>query len=203
MMQEKITFYGARHGEIKMNAAGIIQGHRNEPLSATGLEQAHDLGRQLRARKEELGINLIYSSDLLRAYITADIASSYLGVPVVQDPRLRERNYGEFEGKTFGEVTGEFGVLDLESANPMGGETLAEFEARIHAAMSDILSANPDSKMLFVTHGGVLRAKLKRFKNDKFPQGVGHDIKNAEFFEFCIDSSLLDLGNESVDRRNH
>ncbi len=77
------------------------------------------------AQKEELGINLVYSSDLLRAYITADIASSYLGVLVVQDPRLRERNYGEFEGKSFREVTGEFGVLDLESANPAGGETLA------------------------------------------------------------------------------
>ncbi len=203
MPKEGMIFYGARHGETKMNAAGIIQGHMNEPLSANGLGQAHDLGRELRSRKSELGIDVIYSSDLVRAYITADVVSYYLGVPVIQDPRLRERSYGEFEGKSFGEVAGEFGVSDLDSSNPRGGEALSEFEARIQTAMLDILSNNPDSTMLFVTHGGVLRAKLKHFKNDEYPDGIGHEIKNAALLEFYVDPSLLNLGDKSVNRGNN
>ena len=85
-----------RHGETEENQAGILQGHLPGKLSVLGIEQARKVALRLKDEK----IDLIFSSDLARASDTAkEIAKFHPNVPVKFVKDLRERNYGEFQGK--------------------------------------------------------------------------------------------------------
>lgn len=85
-----------RHGETLANARRVIQGHtHNVSLSSRGRGQIEKLAQRLKAQP----ISAVYSSDLRRACESAEIVAKELSLPVYFDRRLRERCYGEFEGK--------------------------------------------------------------------------------------------------------
>ena len=86
----------ARHGETDWNFEGRLQGHTDRPLNAYGREQAEALAGRL-ARED---VAAIYASDLARARETAEIVGERLGLPVVLDPDLREKDWGTWEGLT-------------------------------------------------------------------------------------------------------
>ena len=93
----------ARHGQSEWNAAGRWQGQADPPLSDLGRAQARAAGRQAGS------FDAIFASDLERALHTATIISEALGVsPVVVDPRLKERDAGEFSGLTRDEIEERF-----------------------------------------------------------------------------------------------
>lgn len=156
-----------RHGETDWNVEGRIQGHLDIPLNARGREQAQALADEL----EGSGIGLVITSDLARARDTAGVIARRLGVPVVTSPALRERNLGELQGKTAADLGGTDHVGGAEhdrsfvsrtvndpEARPAGGETLAQFRARIRAAIEDIIADPPAPGIAVVTHGGPIRA---------------------------------------------
>ena len=82
------------HSTTEDNEAGIATGWLPGKLSATGREQARELGA--RRRDDELAV--VFVPDLQRAVETAEIAFAGSGLPVVRDARLRECNYGELNG---------------------------------------------------------------------------------------------------------
>ena len=90
------TLLLVRHGETDWNAEGRLQGHTDRPLNDYGRTQARRLAEQLHGD----GIAAIYASDLVRARETAEILSERLGLPVLLDADLRERNWGSWEGLT-------------------------------------------------------------------------------------------------------
>ena len=92
-----------RHGETLWNVDSRIQGHLDIGLNDTGRWQAERLGLAL---KDE-PIAAIYASDLSRAHDTALAVSRHTDVPVRPEPGLRERSFGEFEGRTFAEIETE------------------------------------------------------------------------------------------------
>ena len=98
----------ARHGQSEWNAVGRWQGQADPPLSELGRAQARGAANQAGA------FDAIFASDLERALHTATIISTTLGVgPVIVDPRLKERNAGEFSGLTRAEIDTQFpGMLD-------------------------------------------------------------------------------------------
>src|SRR5215217_8566820 len=85
-----------RHGETEWNALGLLQGHRDSPLSAEGLRQADALA----ARLATVSFSALYSSDLGRALQTAGRIAARTGHQVHADARLRERGLGVLEGLT-------------------------------------------------------------------------------------------------------
>src|SRR5262245_34226909 len=97
----KVTrFLLVRHGETDWNATGRIQGHSDTPLNAVGREQA----RRVALRLAREPVRAVYSSDLARAFETATIIGQPLGLTVVTSARLRERQYGAWEGLTAAEI---------------------------------------------------------------------------------------------------
>ena len=84
-----------RHGETAENLQGILQGHLDTVLNANGIAQAEAAARRL---KREAPFQALYSSDLKRAAMTAEIIAGYLRLPVNLNPRLREWHLGEYEG---------------------------------------------------------------------------------------------------------
>ena len=138
------TLLLVRHGETDWNAEGRLQGHTDRPLSDFGRRQARQLADEL--ADEEL--EAIYSSDLVRARETAEIAGERLGLPVVLDPDLREKDWGNWEGLT---------AVERDRVEFVGESTEAHQE-RILCALRRIAERHPgDGSVLVVTHGGSMR----------------------------------------------
>ena len=93
-----------RHGETDWNASGRIQGHSDTPLNAAGRQQAQRAAQRLAPEP----VRALYSSDLARAFETATIIGEPLGLTVVTSPRLRERQYGAWEGLTSAEIQARY-----------------------------------------------------------------------------------------------
>jgi len=123
-----------RHGETEWNRAGRIQGyHADSVLTATGREQV----RALAARLAREGIDALYSSDAGRTRETAAPIGAAMGLPVVYETALRERNYGVFEGHSFAGVESafpeEFERFRTRDPHyvPPEGESAAQFRDRV------------------------------------------------------------------------
>jgi 2,3-bisphosphoglycerate-dependent phosphoglycerate mutase len=137
------TLLLVRHGETDWNADGRLQGHTDRPLSDYGRRQAAQLADALEGER----FDAIYASDLARARETAEIVAERLRLPVVLDPDLREKDWGNWEGLT---STERLGV-------ELVGETTAQHQERMLAALERIAALHPQGRVLVVTHGGSMR----------------------------------------------
>src|SRR6476469_9860646 len=137
------TLLLVRHGETDWNAKGRLQGHTDRPLSDYGRRQAQQLAGEL----EDEELEAIYASDLARARETAEIVGARLGLPVVLDPDLREKDWGNWEGLT---STERLGV-------ELVGESTEQHQIRMLAALGRIAAKHPYGRVLVVTHGGSMR----------------------------------------------
>ena len=152
----------ARHGLTDWNTTGRFQGQSDIPLNTTGLRQAAALGKRLATTE----INIVYSSDLLRAWGTAQAIMHYHSCPLTPEPRLREVNFGDWEGLTYNEIqerspqvlsTWQADVLNTAAPN---GETLNQLAERVQAVLDTITADHPVGNVLLVAHGGSLQALL-------------------------------------------
>ena len=138
------TLLLARHGETDWNAEGRLQGHTDRPLSDYGRRQARELAGEL----EDEELEAIYSSDLARARETAEIVGERLGLPVVLDPDLREKDWGTWEGLS---------AVERDRVE-FAGESTAAHQERILRALRRISELHPGTgRVLVVTHGGSMR----------------------------------------------
>ena len=148
-----------RHGETQWNREGRIQGyHADSPLTENGREQARRLAERLKGE----GLLALHSSDAGRARQTAAPIAAAVELQIVYDAALRERDYGVFEGRTYGEVEREhpdayakFRSRDPAYAPP-GGESGAQFRDRIMATLERVAVSAEGGCAAVVTHGGVL-----------------------------------------------
>lgn len=147
-----------RHGETLWNTERRVQGQRDSPLTARGRWQAQRLGERL----QSVSFTTLYSSDLPRAYLTAQCIAKATGHTIVDDQRLRERHFGVFEGLTGTEMEQRdpAGYARFISADPNyavpGGESQAAFMSRARTALEDIAARHDGGTVAIVTHGGVL-----------------------------------------------
>jgi broad specificity phosphatase PhoE len=137
------TLLLVRHGETDWNAAGRLQGHTDRPLNDYGRRQARELADRLAGD----GIQAMYASDLSRARETAEILAARLGLDVVTDPDLREKDWGSWEGLT----------SDERARVEFAGESTEAHRERVLRAVHRIVEAHPGERVAVVTHGGSLR----------------------------------------------
>ena len=166
-----------RHGETEWNAERRLQGHRDIDLNATGRRQAAEAAPSIAALTPEV----VLSSDLSRAQVTATTVAERLGLPVTTDQRLRETGLGLWEGLTWQDAaTGwpdEWAAWRSTSAHtrPPGGESRWEVAARA-AAVVDDLDASGHLRALLVAHGGTiagLTGRLLALPDDHWSTLVG------------------------------
>jgi probable phosphoglycerate mutase len=135
-----------------------IQGHLDIPLNDTGRKQA---GRMALALADE-PITAIYASDLTRAWETAQYLARVHDIEVTREEGLRERGFGDFEGKTFAEIEAllpdqsmRWRKRDPEFA-PAGGESLIDLRSRVVATAERLAAEHPGELIAMVGHGGVM-----------------------------------------------
>jgi len=132
----------------------------DRPLNEAGRAQARMVSRRLAA----FGATALCSSDLLRAYETAQIIGQTTGLRVLQKPELREINFGVWQGLSSLQIRErDPEVYAARRANPYdvapaGAETWRHFYARAVQAVNEILAVIEAERLIVVTHGGVCTA---------------------------------------------
>lgn len=157
-MTEPTRIIAIRHGETSWNVDTRIQGRLDIPLSANGRWQAERLASALQGE----ALAAIYASDLTRAWETAQYVGRAKAMAVTKEIGLRERGFGDFEGKTFAEIE----VLLPEQSlrwrkrdpefSPAGGESLTQLRHRVMAAVQRLAAQHPGELIALVGHGGVM-----------------------------------------------
>lgn len=160
MNNRTLKIYLARHGQNVDNVNGILNGHRDEPLTELGEEQARITLSHI--KESEILFDRIYSSPLIRAYRTAEIISDGLNLnkpEVLKD--LVERDFGVMTGKQTS------GIEELCSPriiktntityflDPEGAETFPDLINRANNLLNFIKQKHTSDSILLVTHGDI------------------------------------------------
>lgn len=152
-----------RHGETVWNRQGRWQGHLDSDLTELGQRQAAAIGERLAVVR----FDALYSSDLGRAYRTAERVVARTGHRIIPDDRLRERALGIFEGLTVAEIEEQhpdhFTQFLARAADYVipKGESLRDRHDRAVSCLKDISRRHPGGRIVVVTHGGVLDSAFR------------------------------------------
>jgi len=152
-----MTIYFIRHGETTWNRDKICQGHKDSPLTPLGEQTAYDLGELLRDK----GIEVIYSSDLGRCVQTAEIVNRFIKKEIIKISELRERDFGDLNGKTNEEVGKILDLSDSDEISP-NGESSNQMKERVLKFIKS-LPEKEFKNILLVTHEGGARAILSEY----------------------------------------
>ena len=194
-----------RHGETEWNAERRLQGHSDIPLNQTGMHQATALGAALQHEK----LDVIISSDLLRAQQTARAIGRFQDQDIITDPMWRERCYGGFESLLYSDIAARFPMEyaawqahDVDAHFPEGerkGETIRQFQHRIAGAVQKLfkLAAHSQSggtsKIAVVAHGGVLECIYRIALNLELDAPREVSMLNASINRFTLMDEQLRL----------
>jgi probable phosphoglycerate mutase len=178
-----------RHGETAWNVDTRLQGHLDIALNTRGLWQAQRAGQAL----ADEDIAAIYSSDLSRAFATAQaIASQSRSASarhVYPHTGLRERGFGIFEGQTYAQINSDWPEESRRWRQrdphfaPEGGETLIQLRERIAQTVQTLAAQHMGEQIVLVAHGGVMDALYRL--------ATGQDIESPRTW---------DLGNAAINR---
>lgn len=146
--------YVVRHGQTEWNILKKMQGSKDIPLNDKGIEQAYITKSNL----ENIKFDLIIVSPLIRAKQTAEIISKDRSCKTILENRIKERDYGEFEGVQ----KSDFSYLDFWSYTQNNkyeyGENIQLFFKRIYDFLDELKEKYKNKDILIVTHGGVTKA---------------------------------------------
>jgi 2,3-bisphosphoglycerate-dependent phosphoglycerate mutase len=164
-----MKIYLFRHGESTDNQAHLFSGWRNPPLSEKGTIDAAELAELLK----EKTIKVAFTPQLLRNTQTLnEVLKYHPGVRVVVDDRLRERCYGELQGKAHLELMKKDLPLYEKyhrsyETPPPGGESIAMVEARVKPFFAELLSKMRKERVdVAVCAGNNAMRVLRRFLED-------------------------------------
>jgi broad specificity phosphatase PhoE len=133
------------HSTSEDNEAGIATGSLPGRLSATGREQARELGE----RRIGDGLSVVFTSDLRRAVETAEIAFAGSALPVVADERLRECDCGELNGTAEPVRRGKAAHLDVPYP---GGESWRQAVERVAGFLEELRRGRDGERVLVIGH---------------------------------------------------
>jgi probable phosphoglycerate mutase len=167
------NIYVIRHGETDWNKNHRFQGRTDIKLNELGRDQA----LRLRPLMQQLEIESVYSSPLVRAYETAELATQELKLTIQKDDRLQETNIGDAEGLTMDELLLKFGdeslvkwrsyeerLLDFSFPR---GESKREMMFRTRQVFLDIAQNSNRNSVAVFAHGMVMRAMTYIFGEGK------------------------------------
>lgn len=162
MMKTKIIIQ--RHGQSEGNANHLYLGHTDMPLTEKGREQARLAAEFLKDEK----IDVIYSSDLSRAYQTAIPHAALRGLEIHKSKQLREVFAGDWEGLPESEIIEKYGADMLAHRTYRdfvypGGESISDLSKRLYDEIMKIAEENEGKTILIVSHSAAIRSFWYRF----------------------------------------
>ena len=171
-------FYFIRHGQSVWNVENKICGATDIALTEKGHEQAVETGKKF--IEQGLHADMILYSPLVRAAETARHISEMTGIPMREEERLREQNFGKYEGTArnsaeFKEAKKQF-VRCYE-----GGESMLHLAQRIYNLLDDIRAEAEEKTYILVAHNGIARVIQSYF----------YEMTNEEYAEFGVGNCTI------------
>lgn len=151
-----------RHGQTDWNLLGKYQGQTDIALSGEGIRQADLLAQNFPVDT----LDIIYTSDLQRAVMTAERLAEKFSAPLYADKALRELNFGAWEGLTYQEIAERWPqeVKNLfgapEKLQIPEGETFLMLQRRAMDKINEIRAENEGKNVAVVAHGAISKAIL-------------------------------------------
>lgn len=196
------TIYLIRHGESEGNKIRSFLGHTDLPLTEKGHAQAEMTANYLK----NIGADVIYSSDLLRAYQTACHTADILCLPVIKNQGVREIFAGQWEGQLFDDLMVKYkksyGVWknDIGNAIPDGGESVMHLSGRVFSAVEEIAKINDGKTVFIFTHATPIRTFASRCLGkslDELKELPWANNASVTKVEYDGKFKLVDYGNDS------
>lgn len=188
-----------RHGETAWNAERRLQGHIDIALNAAGRRQAQALAAALAPEQ----IDLVFASDLQRAWQTAAAIAAPRALAVAQLAGLRERCYGGFEGLLYSEIEARFPVQfaawqarDIDALMPHGAREAESFRAFYRRAVGCLLALaeqHAGKTIAVVAHGGVLECAYRAALGLLLDTPRDFPVLNASVNRFSAAGAALTL----------
>lgn len=178
MMQ---VVYFVRHGQTVWNVENKICGAYDSPLTEKGREQARVTALKIQTEINEgrMHIDSILASPLSRAYDTAQEISNIIHIPVKVEERLREQNFGKWEGTP--RDGKDFALAKENFVDSYGnGESMMRMAQRIYNLLDDLKKDHKHTYLL-VAHNGIARIVQSYF----------FDMTNEEFASFGIANASI------------
>ncbi len=172
--------YFTRHGQTIWNVENKICGATDVELTQLGHQQAVQLGEHI--KEQRLCIDEILYSPLIRAAETAKHIAEVTGIPMKEEMRLKEQNFGKYEstprdGLEFKKAKENF-INSFE-----GGETMMHLAARVYHLLDEI-KLKKDKTYLLVAHNGISRIVESYFRDMTNEEFADFGIKNCEIREY-------------------
>jgi broad specificity phosphatase PhoE len=165
------TIFGLlRHGTTRWNEEKRIQGREDTPLTLEGKKKTVIWSHYLTNFKWDR----IAASDLGRVKETVSILNRTLDLPISWDKRLREQNWGDWEGMRLTDVKNSSPEMFGRQINagwdfkPPQGESRRSVQQRAHAAILETTAKWPNKKILVVCHQGVIKCLLYHIAKRSF-----------------------------------
>ena len=197
-----------RHGQTSGNRARKYFGITDIELNEEGIIQAGLISKRL----ERENICRIYSSNLKRAFKTAEIIAKPHKINVESKKDLMEINFGDWEGLSFQEIQKGYphefskwqnNIMDFTIPH---GESVLELKKRVEPAFSEILNSAVENNVVIVTHGGPIRVILSKIlspnalettfwkiKQDNAALNIIENMDNTQIISLVNDTSHLNL----------
>ncbi len=194
-----------RHGQSLWNLQNRFTGWVDVPLTALGIEEAKRAGTLLKDFK----IDVAYTSALSRAQQTLHhlLASGEIEVPIIRDPALNERDYGDLAGLNKDEMRQKYGEEQVHiwrrsyDVPPPGGESLKDTRERTlpffeRAILGDIKQGK---NVLVVAHGNSNRSIVMALENLTPEQIIAKELATGVPFVYELETdgtmiSVSELG---------
>lgn len=189
-----LKIYVTRHGQDEDNKNGLLNGHRDYPLTPLGEEQAHTLG--LKIKDADLHFDVVYSSPLKRALKTAEIICevSVQPQPIVLDS-LIERDFGVMTGEKISDIKKMCSPNIFEASGVTyftsckGAESFDETLVRAQKVLDFIRSKNTDGSVLIVAHGDIGKMLYTAFYKLSWQEALTHfHLGNTELI--CMSEDI-------------
>ena len=193
------TIYIIRHGETDYNRMRRMQGWLDIPLNEVGHTQAKEAAAKLKGHK----VDALYSSDLTRAYQTAEHFAKVLELDIIKTTALRETDMGIFAGWAWEsepdpikeELWTEFEhardnrILEWSKHN---GESIGQTIARIRSFFDELPKNHTDQSVAVVTHGGTINRILEYFALKESASGF-HMVGNGAIYQLNKETGHYNL----------
>ena len=194
-----MNIYLLRHGQTEENRRGSYYGNLDISLNAIGISQ----GNKANNFFNDIKLDKVFVSDKKRTTEMSKLVLGQAKIQVIQDNRINETNFGDFEGKTYEEIKMLYPKECMSWQNnwmefvPPGGESYIELCERVKSFMEDIKKLECDN-ILICTHSGVIRAIYCYVMNENIDLFWKFGCKNGD-----ISVIKYEYGNLYIDQIMH
>jgi len=186
------NFFLSRHGETQWNKIKKLQGQLDSPLTDIGVIQANNIARYFKGQS----VDLIVSSPLKRALNTAEICQQQIKCPIIKQPDLMERHFGDWQGQCVVDIEHDENYqkifYQVTEHTPPNGESASACALRFQRALVAIAKDNLQRNVLIVSHGDIMRCFLSNSGLGHI-DGLSNQYDNGCLIAICFDYKKMEF----------